>query len=308
MIAIIIINCFYVSRRITFIHRPGDSNDHEGQTLHPKNYRGWRQRRKTAFEMTLLLILLGIGLVGGTLSGFLGIGGGIITAPLLLYIPGLFGQEPLSMHLVGGLTITQSLFAGLFGALAHRRFGTLDRKLAAVMSAAIFVAALTGAAASKHFSHEFLLGTFALLALTAAVLIFLPGAGEESVPDYDFGSFSTPGAAAVALAVGLLGGLVGQGGSFILIPMAVYLLKIPLRVAMGSNLVIVFFASLAGFIGKAATGQVAPLLALALLAGVLPGTKIGSELNRRAPTRILRYALGALIVAACLRMAADLAG
>ena len=49
--------------------------------------------------------------------------------------------------------------------------------------------------------------------------------------------------AAVALTVGLFGGLVGQGGSFILIPMTVYLLKVPLRVAMGSNLVIVFFAS-----------------------------------------------------------------
>lgn len=258
--------------------------------------------------MTLPLIVFAIGLAGGSLSGFLGIGGGIITAPLLLYVPGLLGQAPLAMHAVSGLTITQSLFAGLFGAIAHRRFNTVDRKLAVVMSAVIFVAALAGAAVSKHFSHEFLLGTFALLALTAAVLIFLPGAREENSPDYEFGSFSLPGAAAVALAVGFLGGLVGQGGSFILIPMAVFLLKVPLRVAMGSNLVIVFFASLAGFIGKAATGQVAPLLALALLAGVIPGTKIGSELNNRVPTRALRYSLGIVIIAACARMAIDLAG
>jgi uncharacterized membrane protein YfcA len=88
--------------------------------------------------------------------------------------------------------------------------------------------------------------------------------------------------------------------------MAVYLLKVPLRVAMGSNLVIVFFASLAGFAGKAATGQVAPLLALALLAGVIPGTWAGSELSHRAPTRALRYVLGGLIVLACVRMVADL--
>ncbi|MFC1657408.1 sulfite exporter TauE/SafE family protein [Candidatus Moduliflexota bacterium] len=257
--------------------------------------------------MTLLLIVFAIGLAGGSFSGFLGIGGGIITAPLLLYVPGLFGLEPLSMHLVSGLTITQSLFAGLFGAIAHRRFRTVDRKLAAVMSAVIFVAALAGAAVSKHFSHEVLLGIFALLALTAAVLIFLPGAGEEDRPDYEFGSSSLPGAAAVALAVGFLGGLVGQGGSFILIPMAVFLLKVPLRVAMGSNLVIVFFASLAGFIGKAATGQVVPLLALALLAGIIPGTKIGSEFSHRVPTRILRYALGTVIIAACVKIAADLA-
>lgn len=256
--------------------------------------------------MTLLLVVFGIGLVGGGLSGLLGIGGGIITAPLLLYIPAFFGQEPLSMHTVSGLTITQSLFAGLFGAFAHRRFGNIDRKLAILMSTVIFGASLVGAAASKYYSHDVLLGVFAVMAATAAVLIFLPGAEEKKSSGYEQGSFSAAGAAAVALAVGFFGGLVGQGGSFILIPMAVFLLKVPLRIAMGSNLVIVFFASLAGFAGKAATGQVDPLLALVLLAGILPGVRLGSELSRRAPVKALRYALGALIIAACLRMVVDL--
>jgi len=254
----------------------------------------------------LFLIIFAIGLVGGTLSGLLGIGGGIITAPLLLYVPLLLGQEPLSMHTVSGLTITQSLFAGLFGAIAHRRFNTLDRKLSGVMSVAIFIAALAGAAVSKQFSHEFLLGLFALLALTAALLILLPGSRGEGREGYEFGSFSVPGAAAVALAVGLLGGMVGQGGSFILIPLMVSLLKVPLRVAMGSNLVIVFFASLAGFAGKAVTGQVAVVPVLFLLAGIVPGTRIGSQLSRRLPTRVLRYALGGLIAAAAVRMVLDL--
>jgi uncharacterized membrane protein YfcA len=62
------------------------------------------------------------------------------------------------------------------------------------------------------------------------------------------------------------------------------------------------------FAGKAATGQIAPFLALALLAGVVPGTRIGSRLSRRTPTHVLRYALGVLIVAACARMLLDLAG
>lgn len=257
--------------------------------------------------MILLLTVCGIGLVGGVLSGLLGIGGGIVTAPLLLYVPALLGQEPLSMHLVSGLTITQSLFAGFFGAAAHRRFGNIDRKLAVIMSAVIFVSALAGAVWSKSFSHDFLLAVFALLAMTAAVLIFLPAA-ERSRGEYVFGSFNVPGAAAVASVVGLLGGLVGQGGSFILIPMVVSLVKVPLRVAMGSNLVVVFFASLAGFAGKAATGQVALAPALALLAGIIPGSYMGSVLSRKVATRALRYLLGVLIVAACVRMAADLLG
>ena len=252
-------------------------------------------------------MVVGIGFVGGILSGFLGIGGGIITAPLLLYLPGLLGLATLSMHVVSGLTITQSLFAGLFGAVAHERNHTIDRKLAAIMSAAIFAASLVGAAGSKYFSHEFLLGVFTTLALVAALLIFLPERGGRG-EDYVFGSFSVPGALAIAAGIGLLGGLVGQGGSFLLIPTIVACLKMPLRVAMGSNLVIVFFSSVAGFIGKAATGQIPAALALALLVGVAPGSWIGSRLSHRAPVRALRLTLGALIVIACMRMVWDLTG
>src|SRR5512136_1912332 len=98
----------------------------------------------------LLVFLIGAG--GGALSGLLGIGGGIVTAPLLLYLPRFFGLEPLTMHVVGGLTISQALFASLCGGLAHWRTGSVDRRLAGVMSGIIFVAALAGGAGSRWFS------------------------------------------------------------------------------------------------------------------------------------------------------------
>jgi hypothetical protein len=173
------------------------------------------------------------------------------------------------------------------------------------MSGVIFMAALVGGAGSKWFSHRFLLGLFLLLSLAAAVLIMLPQPKEDGT-GYAPGAFSTPGAMGIALGIGVLGGLVGQGGSFILIPMAVTLLRVPLRIAMGSNMVIIFFASLAGFLGKAATGQVPPLLTAVLLVGILPGSLAGVALARRVPTGTLRLALGALILTACARMALDL--
>jgi len=251
----------------------------------------------------LLIFLIGAG--GGALSGLLGIGGGIVTAPLLLYLPQFFGLEALSMHVVGGLTIAQALFASLFGGVAHWRTGNVDRRLAGVMSGVIFAAALVGGAGSKWFSHRFLLGLFLLLSLAAAILILIPQPKEDGT-GYAPGAFSTPGAIGIALGIGVLGGLVGQGGSFILIPMAVTLLRVPPRIAMGSNMVIIFFASLAGFLGKAATGQVPPLLAGALLLGILPGSLVGVALSRRVSTGALRVALGVLIFAACVRMALDL--
>jgi uncharacterized membrane protein YfcA len=209
------------------------------------------------------------------------------------------------MHVVGGLTISQALFASLFGGVAHWRTGNVDRRLAGMMSGVIFIAALAGGAGSRWFGHRFLLGLFLVLSLAAAALILLPQPKEAGAP-YAPGSFSAARAVAIALGIGLLGGLVGQGGSFILIPLAVTFLRVPLRVAMGSNMVIIFFASLAGFLGKAATGQVPLLLAGALLAGILPGSLAGVSLARRVPTSALRTVLGALILAACARMAFDL--
>ncbi len=257
--------------------------------------------------MAIISIVVGIGLSGGILAGFLGIGGGIVTAPLLLYVPAVLGLPPLSMHVVSGLTITQALFAGLFGAVIHGRRGAVDRNLAGLMSAVIFAASLAGAAASKAFSHQFLLAVFAGLAFVAAVLLFVP-ARSDVVRRHCSGAFPKTGAAGVAAAVGVLGGMVGQGGSFLLIPAMTGLLGVPLRVAMGSNLVIVFFASLAGAIGKAATGQLPYGLALALVAGVAPGAWLGSRWSHRVPVRCLRFALGTLILAACARIGWDLAG
>ena len=91
--------------------------------------------------MEILLLIGALAVVGGFLSGLLGIGGGIIMAPLLLYVPPLFGFEPLPMRMVAGLTIIQGLVACIFGALAHKKFNFVSGKLTVWMGTAIFVAA-----------------------------------------------------------------------------------------------------------------------------------------------------------------------
>ncbi|NOY45440.1 MAG: sulfite exporter TauE/SafE family protein [Deltaproteobacteria bacterium] len=250
-------------------------------------------------------VVFGIGLMGGAVSGFLGIGGGIVTAPLLLYVPGVLGAPPLSMHQVSGLTITQALFAGLLGAFSHARRGTVDPGLAGVMASVIFVASLAGAMLSRYVSADGLLAVFGGLVLVAGGLLFRPPRSAADRP-WESGGFSRWAAAGVASVVGVVGGLVGQGGSFLLIPAMTGLLGVPLRVAMGSNLVIVCFSSLAGFLGKAATGQVAFPLALALVAGVVPGVRVGARWHHRTPTPVLRLVLGLVLLVACSRIAWDL--
>ena len=75
--------------------------------------------------MEIYFLIGGLGLITGFLSGLIGIGGGIVMAPLLLYVPPLFGFDPLPMRIVAGLTITQGLLGCLSGAVSHRRVRVL---------------------------------------------------------------------------------------------------------------------------------------------------------------------------------------
>jgi uncharacterized membrane protein YfcA len=253
-----------------------------------------------------LYILIGfLGMLSGFLSGLLGIGGGIVMAPLLLYVPPIFGLGPLPMRLVAGLTIVQGLVACFSGALTHRKFRFVSGKLTLWMGVTIFVSALVGGAGAGYIGNNVLLMIFAALAMTASLLIIVPVRMDSENPDAADVSFSKGRAVFAAGAVGVLGGLVGQGGSFILIPLMTSFLQIPTRIAIGSNLGIVFLSSMAGFLGKALTGQVAWLLALPIMVTVIPAAHLGSLASRRVPVAKLRFLLAVLIAFAALRIAAS---
>ena len=250
----------------------------------------------------LWLTIFVLGLFGGVISGLLGIGGGIVMAPLLLEAPRLLGLGELEMRVVAGLTMTQGLAGCLSGAIIHKKYQFVNMPLVLAMGIPIAIAALIGGAASKFTPNAVLLAIFAGLALIAAVMMLIPKNEKEEYPDAKKLAFNRPLAIVIALTIGLLGGLVGQGGSFILIPMMLYGLKIPTRIAIGSNLAIVLFSSIAGFAGKLATGQIPLFLASGLILGVLPGAQIGGFVSKRTGVKMLHYILAILIAAAAIKI------
>ena len=132
--------------------------------------------------------------------------------------------------------------------------------------------------------------------------MLLPEKEDLDNPDIDRLTFSNWRAISAASVVGLLGGLVGQGGSFILISLMIFFVGIPTRVAIGSNLAIVSIASFAGFGGKAITGQIEWLLAVPIVLTVIPAVSFGSIISRKLPVRLLKRILALLIALAALRI------
>lgn len=223
-------------------------------------------------------------------------------APMLIFLPAWVGVIPLSMKTVAGLTILQGLIGCLFGALYHRKFKFVSTRLFWHMGIPIFMMSFIGGIFSHYVSNALLMAIFASLALSASMLVLVPVKGDSEAPDVNLLDFKSSRAVFVSSGIGLLGGMVGQGGSFILIPLMTSYVQIPTRIAIGSNLAIVTLATLAGFLGKAFSGQIEWLLAVPILFSAIPATIIGSLISKQVSFLWLKRTLAVLIAVAAVRI------
>jgi uncharacterized membrane protein YfcA len=250
----------------------------------------------------LLLVLAGLGFVGAFVAGLLGVGGAIIMIPLLLYVPPWLGVGSLGIATVAAISMTQVLFAALSGSLAHGKRGGVHRELAVTVGLATAIASLAGGVASRWLSPLVLTTAFALMATLGTVLMLMAPAEQERRGPGEAAPFSRPRGVAIGLGVGLMAGLVGAGGAFLLVPLLLTVLKVPTRLAIGSSLAITLWTAVAGFLGKLVTGQIPFTPSAALVLGAIPGAQIGERVSRRAGLRTLRGLLSAITAGVALRM------
>jgi len=253
-------------------------------------------------DVALYLFLALVGLSVGFLSGLLGIGGGIVMFPLLLYVPPLLGLGSIDVKSITGLTMAQGFFSALTAMFFYHKNALVNRSLVLTLGSSLFLSSLLGALVSKQVPDGPLLLVFGTLALIAAVMMLIPRSYVQDELTEDRVVYHKPTAIVIGMALGFSIGLVGQGGAFILIPMMLYVLKIPLRVALGSTLAIGLFSSSAGLIGKVATSQVPYLMALPLVLGAIPAARWGSIVGKRTKTQFLRWLLAALILATAIKV------
>jgi Predicted permeases len=247
------------------------------------------------------ILLLALGAFGGFLSGLLGIGGAVVMIPLLLSVPPLFGLGELSMHAVSGLSIAQVFFSSIAGLVMHGKSRSVDKRALLLIGIAMAASSLTGAYLSALAPSRLLLIVFGLVALAAAGLMALKppadSANGETVP-----KVAPLPSVCIGLLVGLLSGLVGAGGGFILIPLMIYALRLPTRTAIGTSLGIVFLGSISGLVGKAAAGQIEWGLAAFFVLGAVPLALVGARLSSKLSPLALRILLGIVVLLSCAQI------
>jgi len=256
--------------------------------------------------VTFLLTLVALSLAGAFVSGLVGVGGAIVMIPLLLYVPPLLDVGWLDVKTVTAVTMVQVFVAAASGMVAHRRVRAVRRDLALTGGLAMAAGSLTGAVLSLWADDRMLLFVFGLMTLSALVLLFFPidTAGQPIFAERV--EFNRPRAIAVCGSVGVVAGLVGAGGAFLLVPLLLVVVGLPIRVTIGSSLAITALAATAGVIGKLVTGQVPVAPTAAVVLGAVPGAQIGALLSRRLSGSGLRRTLFLVTLVSAVRVWWDL--
>ena len=241
------------------------------------------------------------GLVASFLSGLLGIGGGLVLTPLLLYLPPLLGGAAIPVKIVTGLTIVQAISGSVLGALRHRAYGNVSARLVWLMGPPSAIASLVGAFASRDIPDSVILIVFAILAFAGGVMLLLPVTPRDQRAEDVRAEPKL--AIPIALVLGFFGGMVGIGGIAFIIAALVYLLRVPPRIAIGSSLGIGLFAAVAALIGKAATAQIDPPLAAIVFVSALVASPMGAAVSVRTQPHALLAILAVIVMLAAIRIA-----
>lgn len=255
-----------------------------------------------AMDLTFILVLFLIGFIGSFISGMVGIGGSIIKYPMLLYIPPLLGLTAFTAHEVAGISAIQVFFATISGVLAYRKSGYIHLKLLLYMGVSILIGSFIGGFGSSFLSENVINLIYGILATIAAIMMFVP---KKEPQNGDEIVFNRTLAVSLALIVGLSAGIVGAAGAFILVPIMLVVLKIPMRVTIATSLGITFISSIGATIGKVATGQVLYGPAIVMIVASIIASPLGAKASQKMNTKALQWILALLILATAIKIWID---
>lgn len=239
-----------------------------------------------------VILVLALSLVIGLSLGVLGGGGSILTVPILVYVAGFGPKEAIAASLfVVGVTSAVSV-------VSHARRGRVRWRTGLLFGAAGMAGAFVGGLLGGHIPGQILLIAFAVMMVATSIAMLRgrkkkdDGGAAPVKHELPLGRVLLDGAV-----VGLITGLVGAGGGFLVVPALALLGGLPMAAAVGTSLVVIAMKSFAGLAGYLTSVQLDWGLVLAVTAAAIAGTLVGSRIAGRIPEDALRKAFGWFVLA-----------
>ena len=234
--------------------------------------------------MIIELILVGIFI--GTMSGFFGIGGGMILVPILLVLG-------FDIKVAIGISIIQMVFSSLLGSYLNYKKGSLIVGEGIFIGLGGFIGGYIGGYVTEYISDSILQFTFFGLLLFALFRLFFSKNHED---DSQTKSLSKGLLFSIGLVIGIFAITLGIGGSIILTPLLVGLLHYPIKKAVSAGLFFVAFSSVAGMISRLSSGSIDFENGLVVAVASLIGVTLGIWLKDHVSSKNHKMSLLALYV------------
>lgn len=233
-------------------------------------------------SFTLVAVLV-LSLLIGVSLGVLGGGGSILTVPILVYVAGMDPKEAIAASLfVVGVTSAA-------GVVSHARGGRVRWRSGLVFGAAGLVGAFAGGMLGGRLPGELLLVAFALMMVATSVAMIRGRQVDQTRKHAELpvGRVLLDGAV-----VGVITGLVGAGGGFLVVPALALLGGLPMSIAVGTSLLVIAMKSLGGLAGYLSSVQLDWGLVSAVTVAAVIGSLVGGRLVGRIPETALRKGFG----------------
>ncbi|WP_246945665.1 sulfite exporter TauE/SafE family protein [Bacillus pinisoli] len=241
-------------------------------------------------------ILFIVGVVGGVIGSLMGLGGGVIVVPALLYLSayGLIGD--ISPQLAVGTSLLAVIATGLSSTLAYYKKGNVDIKSGLLFfigsgPGGVFGSWLNGFLDAETFTLYF--GIFIIL---VSLLLFLQNRlTPVDLPkdnrvmmtyvdakgiEHQYG-YHLPIAVIISFVVGCTSGLFGIGGGALMVPAMLLLFRFPPHIAVATSMFMILLSSTTSSLTHLYLGNIEWILALLLVPGAWFGAKMGAAINTR---------------------------
>jgi hypothetical protein len=251
--------------------------------------------------MATLILLLGLGV--GITVGLMGVGGGIVLVPALVWLLGY------DQHVAQGTSLLLQLPPiGLGGLIVYWRQRNLHLRAGLFCALGFFLGGYFGSFFAVRIPEHHLRALFGTFLVFSALMLWRQTrpAAQPAPPGAAAGKIA--GAAAISQArmggiflaacgVGVLGGMFGVGGGVVLVPLLVLVFGFEQHTAQGTSLVaLVPPTGLLAFLGYAAAGHVDYRTGLLLMPGVFLGAMVGSQMAHQLSPRRMRRVFAVLLL------------
>lgn len=259
--------------------------------------------------LPILMFCLAAGAGAGIMAGLLGIGGGLVIVPALVWVFHVQGvDERIVMHLALGTSLATIVATSISSVRAHHRRGAVLWPPVARLAPGIVVGAWLGAQIAEALPTATLKLVFALfvLAVSAQIAFGAQPAGQHRLP-------GRIGMALAGVVIGAVSGIVGIGGGSLTVPFLTWN-QVPIRNAVASSAAVGLPIAVSGALGYVAAGWKDPALppwsagyvnlaaGLGIAAASMLTAPIGARLAHTLPTALLRRIFAGFLALVGLKM------